>query len=552
MPSLISVRVCTIGELFSQSAHFRLPWFQRAYAWQTRQVARLLGDLLEAMSKPGAGSEFLLGTLYFATAQGQPGFAIVNGHQRNLTLTILFAVLRDLDVDGPLSLQVAGFISVEGATPHRYKLSPQPRLAEFLRVHVQDAGATMVEPMDDAEDDLSDCERNILEVRDFIRSRLGDGKSGSELRANLFDFLSHRCRVVVHEFDDEAEAWRAFNVESDTTVELDMAADAKATILAVMAPEERLAASRKWEACEHKLGPARLGDLLLHIRTLKSRKRLDNPVQNDICMLFALDRDASAFTDGWLVPYANHYAVLEAAIGGRGPLPEDARDGVVHLSWIDGSLWRPAALRWIETRGSSHSDGPLFFRRLERLVWMMRLAGIDPPLQRSRMIAVANDIDDVSGPEDMRSLEIEAALRRDATVNLRAQNFCKKAHAPAVLRRLSKLLGSDPGPVHKETLTIEHVLPRNPPRNRNWWVHFKTKNSIAEHMHRLGNLTFLSQSDNQLAETHDWPDKRPILERSAFTLSQQAAETPEWNRQAILSRTEVLIKILFKAWDLAD
>lgn len=551
MPKLNSVRITTVGELFSSSENFRLPWFQRAYSWQTRQVARLIGDLLEAMQAPGDDDDFFLGTLMLTAVPGQPGYAVVDGHQRLLTLTILFAVLRDLEPDGPLRMRLDQYITGSAADPRVYRLTPQSNVSAFFEEHVQRAGATAVEPEADIEDRLSDSERRILEVRDYVKSCLDSGRAAAAMRTQLAEYLAGQCRVVLHVFDDEAEAWRILNLEQSTRLEFDLAAEAKATILAVVPPEDRAVASRKWEASEHLIGPQALGDLLFHIRTLKSRKRMDNPVHNDICALFSLDRGASEFIEGWLEPYALHYAVLQSAVAGRGPLPEDVGTSIAQLCWIDDSLWRPPALRWLETRGLSHADEPQFFRRLDRLVWMLRLAGLDPPLQRSRMIAVANDIDNVQAPDVMRSLDIEPQLRSEAVENLRAQNFCKKGHAPAVLRRLSRLLGSDPGPMDKNLVTIEHVLPRNPLKNRQWWEHFPTKKAVNEHMHRLGNLTFLTHADNQLAETKDWPEKQQILAGSDFTLARHAAEVPDWNRQAIVDRTEDLIGRLLADWELA-
>ena len=49
MQDYISVRVLSLSELFSETFRFRLPYFQRAYAWHTVEVSRLLANVLEAM-----------------------------------------------------------------------------------------------------------------------------------------------------------------------------------------------------------------------------------------------------------------------------------------------------------------------------------------------------------------------------------------------------------------------------------------------------------------------------------------------------------------------
>jgi hypothetical protein len=46
----ISVNVISLEELFSDAYHFRLPYFQRAYAWHTVAAGRLLADVTTAMA----------------------------------------------------------------------------------------------------------------------------------------------------------------------------------------------------------------------------------------------------------------------------------------------------------------------------------------------------------------------------------------------------------------------------------------------------------------------------------------------------------------------
>lgn len=550
MPRLISVEVKPLGELFASDRRFRLPWFQRAYSWQTPQVARLIGDLLEAMAAP-EGEDYLLGTLMLADVEGGDGLAIVDGHQRIVTLTIVAAVLRDLEPAGPVRSLLEGIVAGDGQPPWRPRLVPQANVAEFLEAYVQRDGGTMLD-VDESEIAFSEGERRIVEVREYLKSRFSMARDSAAVRARLPRFLFDRCRVVVHLYDCEDYAWRALNVEEDTRVAFALGAQAKATILGVVPHADREIAVEAWERCEDRLGTTAIGELLSYIRTLKSRRRSNKPIEHEICRLFDIGRNPREFVDGWLVPHSRSLEALRLAAHGGGALRPEIEACVARLYWIEQELWLPAALRWLEVQGAEHEHSPEFFRLLDRLIWILRLSSVDPSGQMRTIIEVLGEIDRGLPPAEMVSLSISWQLTSDAVSNLRSRNFCLKSYAAMVLRRLSLLHGRDSGPVDKKNVTIEHVLPRNPDKNQDWRAKFSSAAEVRAYVNRLGNLTFLSQADNQLASTKRWPLKREILARSGFVLSEQAALIDEWDQAAITARTEELVALLLSDWQLTE
>ncbi|WP_083567672.1 DUF262 domain-containing HNH endonuclease family protein [Hyphomicrobium sp. CS1GBMeth3] len=538
---LVSVSVLPLKDLFSDDFHFRLPYFQRAYAWQTEQVGRLLSDITAAMRASEGERGYFLGKLMVGKKRGQPATSLVDGHQRIMSLTLLFAVMRDLESSPQQQRRLHGFIRGRDL-----RLSPQEAIAATCEQFVQTPGGTALEP-DEALDDLSETERNLIENRNYLRTELSGVEFPPELRHSLIDYLAERCCVIVSAVEDEDEAWSFLRTEEETRVDFSKSDRAKFNLLSIVPGAERAECQKVWESCEALLGATDMHALLGHLRTLKRRKQSGKPVEVEIAETykFNVPGAGSSFLLSELRPAAERLAALRRV--DEDPL--GAGTSVERLGWIDTQLWVPAAVLWLQQRRAPE-ETRLFFRRLERLVWIMRIAGFDPTRQHNRILQLLGEIDRGGPVGGMREFEVTAEMRVKALANLRSPSFDAKHFSARVLRRISIAIGEDPGPIAHDRLTIEHILPRAFAPKSSWRTHFPSPRAVKQHAHRLGNLTFLSPAENQKADQQDWPEKRAILARSEYLLSRQLADAAEWTAAEIFSRTEDLIRILFKDWDI--
>jgi hypothetical protein len=539
---LISVSVIPLKDLFSDAFHFRLPYFQRAYAWQTEQVGRLLSDIAGALRAGDGTRGYFLGKLMIAQKRGAAEAGLVDGHQRIMSLTILFAVLRDLESDPTLQEKLNGFIR-----GREVRLSPQDAMAQSCERFVQAPGATSVEPDEDF-DLLSETERNVIENRNYLRTELTGPEFGPAARHALIDYLAEHCCVIVSSVEDEDVAWAFLRTEEETRVDFSKSDRAKFNLLSIVPAPERAECQKIWERCEVLLGAADMHALLGHLRTLKRRKQSGKPIEVEIAesYKFNVAGAGSSFLREQLQPAAERLAFLRRRdkndAGGVGEFAE-------RLEWIDRQLWVPAALLWLERRRDP-DETRLFFRRLERLVWMMKIAGFDPTKQNNRIAQLLGDIDRGGAVSKMREFEVTAEMREKALANLRSPSFDAKRFSTSVLRRISIALGEDPGPIDRDRLTLEHVLPRAFNPRSGWRTHFPSPRATKQYAHRLGNLTFLSPEENQKADTLEWEGKRPILAGSNVLLSRRLATAAEWTPAQIFGRTEELIGALFKEWEI--
>jgi len=540
MDGFIKVEALTLGALFAGARRLRLPWFQRAYAWRTDHANRLLADILAAIAEEKP--RYALGLIRVAQLAGQTEASLVDGHQRTITLTILFAVLRDLiRSENPEEARLLDemIFTARGAdqtTPAR--VQPQDNVAVFFHTFVQSPGSTEREPEGDIAG-LNYGARNIFANRSALIETLA-GLSAAE-RLRLARFLRERCWIVVMAVEDEDEAWAMLVNEESTGLDFHECERSKFTMISVMPPDAQQEAGRVWERAQSDLGSDALDELLHHIRTMTLNRRSNRPVERDLIERHSLQKNGRAFIAG---PFAGNVAraiaISQRALG-------DARSGpaIAHaldmLAWLDDRFWMPPLLRWLDVRGAGHARTQQFVERLDRLAWVLKIAGVDPIDHERRMIRVMQDADTIDEPDQMPSLAIDQKYAAKFGARLRDRNFYLKSCSNLVLRRLSLIAGQLHGPVDGVHVSVEHILPRNPPRERRWHRDFEGA-KLADHTNRLGNLVFLSQEDNLAAGDLDFEVKRPIFAASSFALAAAVARGhTSWTAASIMQRTEALV-----------
>lgn len=91
----LEAREVPLHKVFCSDYDFRIPEYQRPYAWDTEQTLQLLDDLAAALARDGS-EPYFLGSVVLIKDGREAHAEVIDGQQRLTTLTILIAVLRDL------------------------------------------------------------------------------------------------------------------------------------------------------------------------------------------------------------------------------------------------------------------------------------------------------------------------------------------------------------------------------------------------------------------------------------------------------------------------
>lgn len=90
-------------------------------------------------------------------------------------------------------------------------------------------------------------------------------------------------------------------------------------------------------------------------------------------------------------------------------------------------------------------------------------------------------------------------------------------------------------------MTLEHVSPQSPE---------EAGPEMLPHLHRLGNLTLLSQDENNRAGNKPFTEKKPVLQGSRLSINQKLAENDDWGAEQATARQDALREQAMRVFDL--
>lgn len=361
-------------KVFSSDYEFRIPDYQRPYRWGTDQALQLLDDLVETLDRED-DEPYFLGSLVLVQ-QSPTRYDVIDGQQRLTTLTLLFAVLRDLS-----SGQFAGDLSALVLEPGSQLagILAKPRLtlrrqdADFFNRYVQSRGniAALVGISDNAAS--SEPQRAIRDNAKALHDRLVTWPD--ERRRSLATLVSTSTYLVVVSTPTLDSAYRIFSVMNARGLDLAPADIFKSRVIGELSDDSDYA--KKWEDAEDALGSASFTDLFGDLRTVvngtRARKELLKEFSEQVLDDYLRTGRATRFIDELLLPYAKAFERTITFDFGPGYEWRPVNDWLKRLSQIDNKDWRPVAL-WALT---NHPDDPVFLeaflRQLERLAAMFLL-----------------------------------------------------------------------------------------------------------------------------------------------------------------------------------
>jgi Protein of unknown function DUF262/Protein of unknown function (DUF1524) len=549
MPLSFETKTMTVGELFSGSNVFCMPIFQRPYSWEEETALELFGDIDQAMVKSDARSSatYFLGPMIVAQSSSSVPFEIVDGQQRLVTLSAIFAILRDLLPPGKLQQELQESLrrpesplrGLPEESRVRLRSVDQPLFEEWI----QEPGGTLSLP---TEGETEASERLLATIK-AIKTEIG--KVDKRYVERLSTFILNNCQVVrIHaqNLDDAYVLFRSLNSRGLPLNELDII---RAELVGSTAYDPSLAEEIAdcWDEIQAEIGH---DEFLKYVRTVISLIRTSGADADlrDVLRDLLRDPQAAVRFRQFLTLFLTRYIGLEAGTLEFGANTKEINRITACLRSLPFEDWRTPALIWLAKQPTPKAAYD-FFKALEALSLGLFVFGLTRLQIARRFRLVTREVLDGTALTSNGALYLSSAEIIKLKHILEGPIPSRKKYLRHLLLRLNALmLHQDLPPHFPEDATIEHVLPQRPNGKSQWqklYPEASTRKVLSE---LLGNYALLTGKINTSARNHDFNKKKEVIfalaNVSMFPITASLTPYNTWNERDLRKRQADMLNLL--------
>lgn len=551
----------SLSDVFNAKFNFRIPDYQRPYSWGKEQAAELLSDIKDAAER-SPEEPYFLGSIVLVKGSDSPDADVIDGQQRLTTLTILFAMLRELTLDEGLRLNLQSLIVELGNIA--LGLEPKPRLTirgrdnGFFEKLIQETGTRNEILALDEELLDTDAQRSVLINARYFLTELTE--LDEQERLSLVRHLLTKTFLVVVSTADLASAHRIFSVMNARGLDLTPADLFKAEIVGKIDSSTREAYAKKWEDAEEQLGRHGFAELFLHIRAIiakvRGQRELLVEFREQVLGPHLKKYSAEHFVDHILMPYAEAYSQLRDTSYSSPRKADEINGWLTRLDQIDNNDWVPAALWALKEHGDDPEWLVQFFAKLERLAACMLIRRVYSTPRALRYMELLKQLDRKGGLRS-EAFELTETERKETLSAIDGPIYLNKRVVKYVLLRLDETLAASSGATYQHKyISVEHVLPQNPAEGSHWRRDFTDEGRLLW-THRLGNLVLLNSVKNSQASNREfsYKKKRYFTGKSGVTnyaLTTQVLQFEDWTPAVLEEIHNSRLVMLAEIWDLGQ
>jgi hypothetical protein len=548
--ALLETNTLDLKALLGNGSSFRVPRFQRDYAWTRDNWEDLWSDIADLEQQTGHVQHYM-GALVTQEKGGE--VLIIDGQQRVTTLSILalavLQLLKELGETERFNLLFASYIG--GTDPG--SLKPYSKLAlnanddGFYQTHL----VGLKPPINRRK--LSESQKKLWDAFEFFCEKMrlkSELKSGQALSAFLNDFLAKRLMFILIRVQDEVSAYTVFETLNARGVELTSGDLLKNYLYAQvsMSPVDLAHAQDQWQSISQIVSASEVPDFLRIY--LNSNQAPVRPERLFRAIRALAQTPAQVFS---LLDKLERAAIIYAALGDENDeywkdFPKKCRQHVRALKLFQAEAYKPLALACAE-----QLDGNGLERVLSATVAVMFRYVVIGRRRTNELERVFNAAARQVSDGALRSAhKIESSL---AELYLSDTEFLEsfaqaqrpyagpqKKLVPYILCQVeSALTGKN---LDFETLdcSIEHVLPTNP--SPDWQDQFKQPELFVT---KLGNYALMDVEDNRLVGNSSFANKLPQYKQSKFETTRQISYQ-EWNPKTLEDRQRKLAEHALEIW----
>lgn len=544
------------------------PAFQRSFAWGRAQVDDFWNDLKRALDASTGPEEYFLGLMVLDDSD-----QVQDGQQRLATTLVLAAemhkLIEDAKASGPYEEQVA--IDAVAQISPALRQSPSAPLV----ISVQDQEVLLTRA--GVRSDLPESAKRLDAARSRLRRHLDDdmqARATPDARLARLkqwgEFLRGRAYTVLLRVPPK-DAHKIFETLNTRGVRLSNGDLVKSHLIA-RATDTTLAVS-KWNQITDALKDASgkyeadLESFLLHYHGSRYKKTTKAEFFTDY--RGAIENSDALSTLDELLESARLYRALvdpAGAVTFWSELGAGTQQAAELLNGLGLKQLRYLLLAVLRDFARSQGLGP---RRKKQREAMLKIAAWSVRgLVHGRTGGGEAEHTYISAATEIRNGNIvtvdslrdwfvdrnmlvgEDVLFKEAFMEFHFDGVYSHTRARAVLYALEYQRISNKSGLHpRETLTLEHVLPRSPASGE--WTHF-SDDARRVYTYNLGNLLLIDgpSGANGLLRNKEWPQKKALIGSwgNQTPLTTEALKQAQWTTNTIKKRHEALADLAVEAW----
>lgn len=528
----------TVGDLLSGSHIFRIPQFQRRFAWSEDNAAQLFDDIQTAFAREE--SNYFLGPIIVAKEGASKPFDIIDGQQRLICISIYLAVLRDV---------VSSAQFADGLQQHLWRdENPASRWASAPRIKVRKQDRNLYELIVGALQGTSPKQINVFNctLRDVaVRIRSEVKNVSTDYWKRFAQYILNNCHVILintSNIDDGYRLFRSINTLGQPLTDLDIA---RSHVIANNENGEALA--EIWDQIAENLSEDELKSYLYSAVSFvdPDLEGLDlHQAMRDILRQPLAEHKLRKTLTSFL---EYHKKIDEGDLGFSMGGPTINRI-LKYLKVLPFDHWRAGTLLWL-SRSPDAAQTLRFLRALDALcTGLVVLGSVNNTLanrfQKIRArIEADNVLSDPSSEIYLTNTEKEKIREKLSGPIPPKARFLRYI----MLRLNAEMLDKAFEGEVKLDIEIEHVLPQKPSPKSVWMENFPDSHRRLLLCQLLGNLAILSKPINIKAKNYDFHKKRDTIfgtsGSNTFPVTADLVHYQTWTEREILLRHERLLRI---------
>ena len=215
----------SLGEVLRKPFSYKVPYFQRDYAWSDEEVDTLWEDIKRALLDQDA-SDYFLGAIVVAPAEDDKNRYIVDGQQRLATLSMLFsAISHEWAETGDTKRAEGVKRDYLGQEDRRTgEIIPKLSLNETNDAVFQSVVLRGEQPTKPEMKNWHQADRKIFQAFTKLKNSVAEWLTKFDDKdsalVDLEDFLADRLNLIAIEVADDADAFVIFETLNDRGLEL--------------------------------------------------------------------------------------------------------------------------------------------------------------------------------------------------------------------------------------------------------------------------------------------------------------------------------------------